>query len=65
MWTVVYMTQSKESAEKLQRLLEEQSILVMVRTLGKEAEEEECGYEVLVPESEMEQTHNIIIDNEL
>ncbi len=65
MWTVVYMAQDKESVERLQQLLEEQNILVMVRPVNKEAQSDDCCYEVLVPESEVEQTHNIIIDAEL
>lgn len=65
MWTVVYMAQDRESVERLQQLLEQQSILVMVRPVNKQATDDDCCYEVLVPESEVEQTHNIIIDAEL
>ncbi len=66
MWTVVYMAQDKDLIERLQKLLENQNILVMVRPIKNEGgDDSECCYEVLVPESEVEQTHNIIIDAEL
>lgn len=65
MWTVVYMAQSKENIEKLQHILEEKNILVMVRSVNREYENEDGYYELLVPESEVEQTHSIIIDEEL
>lgn len=65
MWTVVYMAQNKENIEKLQHILEEKNILVMVRSVNREDENEDGYYELLVPESEVEQTHSIIIDEEL
>ncbi|MCX7715176.1 MAG: hypothetical protein N2171_05575 [Clostridia bacterium] len=66
MWTVIYMAQSKEIVEKLQALLESRGILVKVRPVNKkDIDDKDCCYEVLVPESEVEQAHDIIIDAEL
>ncbi|MDP4132782.1 MAG: hypothetical protein Q8882_02075 [Bacillota bacterium] len=62
MWTVVYMAQNKEAAEALQKLLEASGVLVKVRPINKAPEGEANVYEILVPQSEVEEAHNIIID---
>ena len=61
MWTVIYMLQSMEDAEKLKLLLEEANILVKIRPVTKAAEGEANAYEILVPETEKEAAHKIII----
>ena len=63
MWTVVYLARSREVAEKLQQLLEQGGLLVKLRPLNKESEEG-GSYDVLVPESEVEQAHSLIIDSD-
>lgn len=63
MWTVVYMAQSKEIIQKLQELLEKEGLLVKIRPISKNAESDEDNYyEVLVPESEVEEAHTLIIE---
>jgi len=63
MWTVVYMAQSKEIVSKLQELLEKEGLLVKIRPISKNAESDEDNYyEVLVPESEVEEAHMLIIE---
>lgn len=62
MWTVVYMAQSKEIVVKLQEILEKEGLLVKVRPISKNVENSDNYYEVLVPESEVEEAHSIIID---
>lgn len=62
MWTVVYMAQSREIAEKLQSLLEYESILVKIRATCKNREICDNYYEVLVPESEVDEAHSVIIE---
>ncbi len=62
MWTVVYMAQSKEIVIKLQQILESEGLLVKIRPISKNPENEDNYYEVLVPESEVEEAHSIIID---
>lgn len=63
MWTVVYISQSRETAESLRSLLESCGLPVKIRPVCKQSESESQGYDVLVPESEVSQAHSIIIDN--
>lgn len=60
MWTVVYITQSFETADKIKELLEKAEILVMLRRV----EENSDSYEILVPDTEIEEAHNIILNFE-
>ncbi len=62
MWTVVYMAQSKEMVTRLQEILEKEGLLVKIRPISKHKENQDNYYEVLVPESEVEEAHSIIID---
>jgi len=62
MWTVVYMAQSKEIATKLQELLTKDGILVKLRPVSKNHENNDNYFEVLVPESEVEEAHSVIIE---
>jgi menaquinone-dependent protoporphyrinogen IX oxidase len=62
MWTVVYMAQSKDIASKLQELLANDGILVKLRPISKNHENNDNYYEVLVPESEVEEAHSVIIE---
>ncbi len=61
MWTVVYMAQNRDFVQQLQKILEEGGLIVKVRPVCKDAGDN-C-FEVLVPESEIEQAHEIIIEN--
>lgn len=61
MWTVVYMAQNREKAGILQSALEQAGILVRVQTVGK-MENTNDYLEVSVPETDVEEAHNIIID---
>lgn len=61
MWTVVYMAHSKDIADKLCKEFEKNNLLVKVRPVNKCSETDGC-YEILVPESEVEQSHEIIIE---
>lgn len=62
MWTVVYMAQSKEIAEKLQELLTKEGILVKLRPINKNYDNNDNYFEVLVPEAEVEEAHSVIIE---
>lgn len=62
MWTVVYMAQSKEVANTMQDLLSKEGILVKLRPINKNRETSDDYYEVLVPESEVEEAHSVIIE---
>ena len=64
MWTVVYMAQSREIAAELEKLLTEEGILVKKRPVSKDKEKENGNEycEILVPESEIEEAHSVIIE---
>ena len=54
MWTVVYMAQNKEMAEKLKSILEESGILVRINPINRK-EKVDDYFEVSVPEAEVEE----------
>lgn len=62
MWTVVYMAQSKDIATELQELLAKEGILVKLRPISRNHDNNHNYYEVLVPEAEVEEAHNVIIE---
>jgi len=59
MWTVVYVAQSKDGAEKLQSMFSEQGVLVKIRQIGK-SKGSDGLFEVLVPETEIEDARVIL-----
>ena len=59
MWTVIYVAQSKDGATKLQGMLSEQGVLVKTRQIGK-SKNSDGLYEVLVPETEIEDARIIL-----
>ena len=65
MWIVVYITQNKETAMSVKRLLLDAGLLVKVRGIGVLSEDQYGCYEVLLPESEVEEGHSIIIKKTL
>ena len=62
MWTVVYMAQSKDIATTLEEFLKKEGILVKLRPISKNHENNDNYYEVLVPEAEVEEAHIVIIE---
>jgi hypothetical protein len=54
MWTIVYMAADRETADRIKDILEEECILVKIRP-GQKCSCGEGYYEVLVPESEIEE----------
>ncbi len=60
MWTVVYMAPNKTTAEMIRELLENEGLLVMLRTLGVPHMGDAASVEVLVPESEAEEANELI-----
>lgn len=59
MWTVIYVAQSKDGANKLQSRLNEQGVLVKTRQISK-SKKTDGIYEILVPETEVEDACVII-----
>ena len=65
MWMVAYVTQSKESAERIRALLQEAGLPVKVRSVNQSGNGQFGCYEILVPEAELSEAHDIIIDKAL
>ena len=63
MWTTVYMAQSKDKADNLRTMLEEQRIIVMLRQIKHDDSVSDNCYEILVPNAELEQALDIIIED--
>ncbi|MFA6809400.1 MAG: glutamate decarboxylase [Eubacteriales bacterium] len=61
MWTVIYIAQNKRLAEKYKKNLSEEGLLVQLRAIGT-SEHENVSVEILVPESEVEEAHEILTD---
>lgn len=59
MWTVVYVAQSKDGASRLKGTLSEQGVLVKTKLIGKKKNEDGV-YEILVPETEVEDACSIL-----
>ena len=65
MWTVIYVSQSIETAKKLiDVLLTNKVISKLRRTNNCNGHESSC-YEVLVPSTELETAQDLIFENEL
>ncbi len=65
MWTVIYLAQNREKADLLQSELEKTGMLVRVQTAVKKENTKDSTneyFELSVPETDVEEAHNIIID---
>ncbi|NLI91895.1 MAG: glutamate decarboxylase [Peptococcaceae bacterium] len=60
MWTVIYIAPTKSMAEKYQQALAEEGILVQLRAVGSNPQVNTHSMEILVPESEAEEAHEIL-----
>ncbi|MBZ4686753.1 MAG: hypothetical protein PWQ96_1020 [Clostridia bacterium] len=58
MWTVVYIAPTKKLAEKMERTLADEGVLVNLRPTNPDSER--SSVEILVLESEAEEAHEII-----
>ncbi len=59
MWTVVYMAHNEADAQKIKSILDTEGFLVKIRPVGKE---DDRVYEVLVPNGEVEEAHEVLVD---
>jgi len=57
MWTVVYTAQDRQSSDNLCNALRSKQILVKI--IGAASENK---FDILVPSTEVEQAHNVLID---
>ena len=62
MWTVIYIAPNKIIAEKYKKILTNEGMLVQLRTIGSMHLAEHASVEILVPESEAEEAHEIITE---
>jgi hypothetical protein len=60
MWTVIYIAPNKTIAEKYKKALTDEGMLVQLRPIGSAHLGEHASMEILVPESEAEEAHEII-----
>ncbi|WP_366922712.1 DUF2007 domain-containing protein [Metallumcola ferriviriculae] len=60
MWTVVYIATNSITAEKIRDKLSQEGVLVTLRAVGASPLGESRSVEVLVPEGEIEEAHEII-----
>ncbi|MCX7885568.1 MAG: glutamate decarboxylase [Caloramator sp.] len=59
MWTVVYVAQSIEERDKIQKALCEQGVLVKIKKIGKKNDDNGL-YEILVPQTEVDDAYIIL-----
>ena len=60
MWTVVYIAPNGATAELIKNYLESEGILVMLRPIGPPRLGSSASVEVMVPELEAEEAHEIL-----
>ncbi|HHT65614.1 MAG: hypothetical protein ACOX25_10175 [Caldicoprobacterales bacterium] len=63
MWKVVYMTQTKDIADHIHDLLTREGFLIKIKPVYKNVSEQENYYEILVPHSEVQEVHTILMEN--
>lgn len=65
MWTVIYIAPSQPVAEEIRRRLHDHGLMVKVREGGTgrgSADKRRVHFEVLVPESEAEEAHELVAE---
>lgn len=60
MWTVVYIAPNRATAEMLKSYLATEGLLVMLRSVGVPHLGDSGSVEILVPESEVEEAHEVL-----
>jgi len=60
MWTVIYIAPTQNIAERYQQALGKEGILVQLRAVGSYNQAGNNSTEILVPESEAEEAHEIL-----
>jgi hypothetical protein len=60
MWTVVYIAPNRATADMLKNYLMTEGLLVMLRSIGVPHLGDSGSVEILVPESEVEEAHEIL-----
>lgn len=60
MWEVVYITSNSEIANKIKEELEKEGILAKIKSSTQD--DKEGYFEIIVPETDVNEAHNIIIE---
>lgn len=63
MWRVVYMAQTRTIADRITDLLIKEGFLIKVKPVYKNVLDEENYYEILVPQTEAQEVHDILMEN--
>lgn len=61
MWIVIFITQNRETANHVTELLRETGLIVKMRSTGTKENTSYGCYEILLPESEVEEGHKVLI----
>ncbi len=61
MWIVIFITQNKDTANQVMELLREAGLIVKLRTAASKNDSLYGCFEILLPESEIEEGHKILI----
>lgn len=63
MWIVIFITQNRETADIATEFLRKAGLVVKMRTVGTKTDSVYGCYEILLPESEVEEGHRVLISN--
>lgn len=63
MWKIIYMAQTKSTADDIEELLAGEGFLIRLRPVYKSVPESENYYEIQVLQSEALEAHNILMEN--
>lgn len=64
MWMVVYVAEQKSVADHIEKILSDEGILVKVRCANKDIEGSNCLYEILVLQSEINESYDVLMEHE-
>lgn len=64
MWTVIYMATDKETALRVEKAIKSEGFLVRTREVMK-SKRHGCCIEIIVPESEAQEAHSVILEKNL
>ncbi|HCS74503.1 MAG TPA: hypothetical protein DIW17_11600 [Clostridiales bacterium] len=63
MWRVVYLAQTKEIADSISDLLSREGFWIKVKPVYRNVSIKDNYYEILIPESEAEEVHTLLMEN--
>ncbi len=63
MWRVVYMARTRTMADHINELLVREGFLIKLKPVYRNVPEEENYYEILAPNTEAQEIHNILMQN--